>query len=145
MSSWYLELKALHIISVVAWFAGLFYIFRLFVYHHQNSANGPSCQMLSTMERRLLYAIIFPANAMTLLSGTALVSASTGFLAQNWFWAKISLVVFLLLYQLLAWRTFCRFRRGDFYLSEKACRVINEIPTVLLIGIVFLVVLKPWN
>lgn len=144
MSSWYLELKALHIISVVAWFAGLFYIFRLFVYHRQNTNVASNCAMLTTMQRRLLCAIIFPANIMTVLSGAGLVTANPNFLVQTWLWAKISLVILLLIYQLLAWRTFRRFSRGDFYLSEKACRVLNEVPTLLLIGIVSLVILKPW-
>lgn len=143
MSSWYLEFKALHIISVVAWFAGLFYIFRLFVYHRQNTANPHCCDMLTTMERRLLCAIIFPANVMTILSGVSLACINTAFLSQPWFWAKLSFVVFLLGYQLLAWRTYRRFHQRDYYLSEKSCRFINEVPTVILMAIVFLVVLKP--
>lgn len=138
----YRTLIALHIISVVSWFAGLFYIFRLFVYHRQNSENKSVTAVLQTMERRLLKAITVPASVMTLVSGTSLVSLQPEFLLQRWFWFKMALVFLLLCYQALAWRTCFRFRDGIYDLSEAACRVINELPTVVLIGAVFLVIFK---
>lgn len=136
-------LKALHIISVVCWFAGLFYIFRLFVYHRQKCEDGNVTALLHVMERRLLKAIIFPASITTLLSGLSLVSRHPYVLSQPWFWGKMFLILLLLGYQALAWRTCSRFREGHFDLSERSCRIINEIPTLVLIGAVFLVVLKP--
>lgn len=134
---------ALHVISVVCWFAGLFYIFRLFVYHRQHSQNESLCAVFQTMERRLLKAITVPASVMTLLSGGWLVSLRPEFLTQRWFLSKMALVFFLLCYQALAWRTLIRFRDGNYDLSEKACRMINEIPTLILIGAVLLVMFKP--
>lgn len=139
----YLAMKALHIISVVCWFAGLFYIFRLFVYHRQNAGNENITAVLHVMERRLLKAITIPASLMTLFSGAVLVSLQTQFLIQPWFWSKMALVVLLFCYQGLAWRTCFRFRDGNYDLSEKACRIINEVPTLVLIGAVLLVIFKP--
>lgn len=136
-------LKALHIISVVCWFAGLFYIFRLFVYHRQKSEDGSVAALLHVMERRLLKAIILPASITTLLSGLSLISQHPYVLFQPWFWGKMFLILLLLCYQALAWRTCSRFRDGRFDLSERACRIINEVPTIVLIGAVLLVVLRP--
>jgi len=140
----YLELKAIHIISVIAWFAGLFYIFRLYVYHRQNSANDDVSKIFSLMERRLLYFIITPASILTLLSGGYLITLNTAYLGQKWLWLKLLFVGFLLAYQFLSWLTYLRFEKGQFILSEKQCRCINEWPTLVLVVVVFLVVLKPW-
>lgn len=140
----YLGIKSFHIIFVVAWFAGLFYIFRLFVYHRQRSQNLEICDLLCTMERRLLHFIVFPASALTILSGIGMLYLNGSFLQQKWLWLKLILVFALMTYQGLSYWTYVHFRKRDFFLSEKACRFANEIPTLLLIGIVILVVLKPW-
>lgn len=136
-------LKALHLISLVAWFAGLFYIFRLYVYHRANCNEAKLCSVFETMERRLLKAIIYPAMIMTLGTGSSLVFIHPYVLSQPWFWMKMSLVAWLLFYQGLAQFTCLRFQDKDFYLSEARCRLFNELPTLVLIGAVFLVVLKP--
>lgn len=141
---YYLELKAIHIISVIAWFAGLFYIFRLYVYHRQNNENKEACNIFSTMERKLLCFIITPASVLAIMTGTWLVSLNPAYLEQKWLWLKVLFVGLLLSYQLLSWVTYLRFEKGQFMLSEKQCRCINEWPTVVLIVVVFLVVLKPW-
>lgn len=141
---YYLELKAIHIISVIAWFAGLFYIFRLYVYHRQNSENKEACKIFSTMEYKLLCFIITPASILTTVTGTGLVTMNPSYLEQKWLWLKILFVVFLLTYQFISWMTFLRFEKGQFILSEKQCRCINEWPTIVLVVVVFLVVLKPW-
>jgi putative membrane protein len=140
----YLEVKALHIITVVAWFAGLFYIFRLFVYHRKSHANEDVCAVLSIMERKLLRYICLPAMIAVLATGTILVALMPVFMTQKWFWIKIALVALLLAYQGLAELTYQRFSEGRFFLSEKECRFINEFPTLVLMGAVLLVVLKPF-
>lgn len=140
----YLELKSVHIISVIAWFAGLFYIFRLYVYHRQNSDNNEVSKIFSMMERRLLCFIITPASILTLLSGAGLITLNPAYLEQKWLWLKIFFVALLLTYQFLSWFTYRRFLKGQFILSEKQCRCINEWPTLVLIVVVCLVVLKPW-
>ena len=139
----YLWLKALHLIFLVAWFAGLFYIFRLFVYHAKFRDKPEMREAYTLMERKLLYIIMHPAMALTILFGFLLIFQNTVVLRAAWFHAKLFLVLFLVVYQVFAGITHKRFARGDFFLSEKACRVINEVPTLLLIGIVILAVVKP--
>jgi len=141
----YLILKALHLVSMVAWFAGLFYIFRLFVYHRIKHESREACALLCLMEGRLLKAIVLPASISTTGFGTWLLISNPQLLSRTWIWAKLSLVLLLFAYQGLAWVTWKSFQSGRFFLTERACRLINELPTILLIGIVFLAVLKPWS
>lgn len=143
-TEYYLHIKVLHIIAVVAWFAGLFYIFRLFVYHAQKREVAEVCATLSVMEAKLLRIIMLPASVVVAASGTLLAVTLPGTFVSTWFWAKICGVFALFLYQWVAFRTHDRFKKGDIYLTEKQCRLINEVPTLLLFWIVTLVVLKPW-
>jgi protoporphyrinogen IX oxidase len=144
LSQYYFELKALHIIAVIAWFAGLFYIFRLFVYHAHHRGNLEICKVFVTMESKLLRIIMIPASVVVLFSGTALAIALPGTFESTWFYAKLFSVLLLFAYQSLSFVTHRRFSKGDIFLTEKQCRFVNEVPTILLIGIVTLVVLKPW-
>ncbi len=139
----YLWLKALHLIFLVAWFAGLFYIFRLFVYHAKFKDRPEMREAYTLMERKLLYIIMHPAMALTILFGFLLIAQNPAVLSAAWFHAKLLLVLLLIVYQVFAGITHKRFARGDFFLSEKACRIVNEVPTLLLIGIVILAVVKP--
>lgn len=139
----YLWLKAFHIIFMVAWFAGLFYVFRLFVYHAKFKDKPEMRDAYALMEKKLLYIIMHPAMALTILFGFLLVAQNPEILRAHWFHGKLLLVLLLVCYQVFAGITHKRFTRGDFFLSEKACRMINEVPTLLLVGIVILVVVKP--
>ncbi len=139
----YLWLKAFHIIFMVAWFAGLFYIFRLFVYHTKFRDQKNLCEAYGLMERRLLFLIMHPAMLMTIILGILLIALNPAVLRAPWFHAKLGLVLLLIAYQIFAGITCRRFAAGHFFLSEKACRVINEVPTLMLIGIVILAVVKP--
>lgn len=139
----YLWLKAFHIISMVAWFAGLFYIFRLFVYHVKFKDQENMRQSYTLMERKLLYLIMHPALLLTIVFGILLITLNPAVLSAPWFHFKILLALALIAYQTFAGITQKRFSRGDFFLSEKACRIINEVPTLILIGIVILAVVKP--
>jgi putative membrane protein len=139
----YLWLKALHLIFMVAWFAGLFYIFRLFVYHAKFQDRPEMREAYGLMERKLLYLIMHPAMALTILFGFLLITQNPAVLRAPWFHAKLALVFLLVCYQVFCGITYKRFARGDFFLSEKACRIINEVPTLILIGVVILVVVKP--
>ena len=140
----YAWLKAFHLISMVAWFAGLFYIFRLFVYHAKFKENKELCDAYSLMERKLLYIIMHPAMLATIVFGVLLILQNPGFMKMGWLHTKLLLVVFLIGYQIFAGITRRRFAAGNFFLSEKACRMINEIPTLILIGVVILAVVKPF-
>ena len=138
----YLSVKAFHLIFMVAWFAGLFYIFRLFVYHRQKSDHTDICELLSLMEKRLLYYITIPASVVVTLLGTWLLILNPALLSQSWLWLKLFLVLLLFCYQAFSYRIYLRFKSRDFCISEKACRIINEMPTLLLISIVLLAVHK---
>ena len=141
----YKLIRAFHLIAVVAWYAGLFYIFRLFVYHVQNKKNADMARVFEVMEAKLLRIIMIPASVLTLASGLLLAYLLEGTWSSPWFHGKLLGVVFLFLYQGLAFRTHQRFTRSEFFLTETQCRWINEVPTILLIWIVTLAVLKPWS
>ncbi len=140
----YLWIKAFHLIFLVAWFAGLFYIFRLFVYHARFKDNKDMAAAYVLMERKLLTVIMHPAMVLTIIFGFFLVTENPAVILARWFLAKMGLVLVLIGYHLFATVTHRRFAEGDFFLSEKACRMINEIPTLVLIGAVILVVVKPF-
>lgn len=142
MFAMYLYLKSFHIISMVAWFAGLFYIFRLFVYHVKNKDNPQIAKVFETMERKLLYMIMHPAMFLTIFFGVEMLIKNPEILKASWFHIKLLLVLLLIGYQLFSGHVTKRFAKGDFFISQKICRLINEVPTILLIGIVLLVVLK---
>ena len=137
---WY---KALHIIFMVAWFAGLFYIFRLFVYHVKQLDNEVQSAVFTTMESKLLLIIMFPAMLLTLLFGLLMVVMAPTVLVQGWFLLKMAGVLGLIAYQFFAFSVHRQLAEGTKPLSEKACRIINEVPTVLLILIVIMAVVKP--
>ena len=139
----YLWIKAFHIIFMVAWFAGLFYIFRLLVYHVKFKEKPELCEAYATMERKLIYMIMHPAMLLTILFGILLISLNPAVLRAPWFHIKLLLVIILIAYQVFAGITHKRFSRGDFFLSEKACRIINEVPTLVLIGVVIMAIVKP--
>jgi putative membrane protein len=141
-------IKALHIIAVIAWMAGMLYLPRLFVYHCAAEIGSVQSETFKVMERRLLRAIINPAMIATWVFGLALAclgpDSRYGWFASGWLWAKIVLVLALsAVHGLLArWtRDFAHDRNRH---SQKFYRIINEVPTVLMILIVLLVVLKPF-
>jgi putative membrane protein len=136
-------LKALHIIAVIAWMAGMLYLPRLFVYHCEAEPGSKQSETFKVMERRLLRAIINPAMIATWLLGLGLAFQG-GWFAAHWLQAKLVLVLALSgIHGLLArWvRDFAADRNQK---SQRFYRVINEIPAVLLVGIVILAVVKPF-
>ncbi len=139
----YLWLKAFHIIFMVAWFAGLFYIFRLFVYHIQNWEDPREAKTFSLMERRLIYIIMYPAMILTLVFGFLMVAMAPSIMAQTWFIIKLAGVMGLMAYHFFATSIHTKMLDGKRPLSEKMCRIVNEVPTVLLIIIVIMVVIRP--
>ena len=139
-----LYLKAFHIIFVVAWFAELFYIFRLFVYHVKFREKPELCQAYEQMERKLIYMIGHPAMGFTLLTGIWMIVKNPALLQEKWLHFKFLGVVCLMAYQIFSGITRRQFVRRNFFLSEKTCRIVNEVPTFLLVLIVILVVVKPF-
>lgn len=139
---YYFILKALHIIAVIAWLAGMLYLPRLFVYHAGVATGSGESEMLKTMERRLLRCIVNPAMAASYLFGIALV-IETDAMKEGWLHTKLALVILLTVTHHLLARYYKAFRDDRNTKSAAYFRVLNEIPTALMIGIVFLVVLKP--
>lgn len=140
----FLWVKALHIIAMVAFFAGLFYIFRLYVYHIETTSEEVKKQ-LEIMEERLLRIIINPALIATLLFGIWLVTLRWPLIMrEGWFHAKLLLVLLLFGYHGMAAATRKKLKAGTCKLTSKQARMINELPTVLLILIVILAVVKPF-
>lgn len=142
-----LWLKAFHIIFVVTWFAGLFYLPRLFVYHAEASELAVR-ERLKVMQRRLLM-MTHIGGVLAVMLGLALLGwwqqHAPGYVAHNyWMQAKLVLVLLLVAYHLMLVRLTSQFARDDIRHSSRWLRLFNEIPSLLLIAIVVLVVVKPF-
>ncbi len=139
----YLWVKALHIIAVIAWMAGMLYLPRLFVYHCAAEPGSVQSETFKVMERRLLRAIINPAMVLAWILGLALVT-DLGVWSESWMHAKLAVAIGLSTFH----GYFARWRRDfdhdDNRHSARFYRYMNEIPTVFMIAIVLLVVLKPF-
>ncbi|CEG57005.1 CopD family protein [Legionella fallonii] len=139
-----LFVKSFHIIALVAWFAGLFYLPRLFVYH-ADAKDHISLERFKVMERRLYYGITWPAAVVTTLLGAWLICYNPSYyLKAAWMHAKLSLVFFVCIYHLLCGHYLKSFAIDKNVKSALFFRVFNEVTIFLLIGIVILVVAKPF-
>ncbi|ODT72709.1 MAG: TIGR00701 family protein [Pelagibacterium sp. SCN 63-23] len=141
MIEWF---KALHVISVIAWMAGLFYLPRLFVYHADSAIGSVQSETFKVMERRLLRAITTPAMIATWIFGLAMVFHGLVDWGSIWPWVKAILVLAMSGYHGLLARHTKIFARDANDRQAKYFRMINEVPTVLMIGIVIMVVVKPF-
>jgi putative membrane protein len=138
-----LWIKALHVIAVIAWMAGLLYLPRLFVYHAQAEAGSKQAETFKAMENRLLRIIMNPAMIVVWITGP-LLAWRQGMYMDRWLWAKVALVALLTWYHhaLGVWRKdFAADRNAR---DHRFYRVINEVPTLLMVGIVVLVIVKPF-
>jgi putative membrane protein len=142
--SFMLWLKALHIVFVITWFAGLFYLPRLFVYHAALEASDRAgAERFKIMERRL-FAMMTVGGVLALVFGMATLMQVPGFLQTGWMHAKLTLVAGLIGYHVWCHRLLLRFRQDRNQRSERWYRGFNEVPTLFLFGIVILVVVKPF-
>jgi putative membrane protein len=138
-------LKVVHILAVISWMAGLFYLPRLFVYHVENEEKKDLIEVFKVMERRLLRAIMRPAAAVSSVAGALLIHLGGWDQSMPvWLWLKILLVLAMLAFHGLLERHAVSLREGRETRNGRYFRVINEVPTVLLIGIVILVIIKPF-
>jgi len=141
----HLWIKALHIISVIAWLAGLLYLPRLFVYHAGAASGSALAETFKVMERRLLRAIMNPAMITVLVTGSLLVANLAGAdWGAGWLLGKLSGVVGLLVMHVLMARWLRAFAKDGNTRTGKFYRVVNEVPTVLMIAIVALTVVRPF-
>ena len=143
MAFWLPLLKAVHIMAVISWMAGLLYLYRLYVYHRAETEPVVMARF-RVMERRLWLAITVPAAWLAVLTGLGMIALLPCFyLPQGWLTVKLALAAALLAVHFLAGRYRRQFLEQPFPLSEKAFRFLNEAPTVLMIAIVLLVVFQP--
>ena len=136
-------IKALHVIAVISWMAGMLYLPRLFVYHCEAEVGSKQSETFKIMERRLLKAIINPAMIIAWLAGLYLAWSGQWF-ASGWFHGKLLLVLVMSAVHGFFVRWVKAFAADRNVKSQKFYRVINEVPTVLMIGIVILVIVKPF-
>jgi putative membrane protein len=142
-----LTVKALHIIFVVSWFAGLFYMVRLFIYHVEAQAKSDvEKEILSNqfviMEKKLWWIITTPAMVLTVIFGTWMVILNPSYLYAPWFQIKLVFVLLLLIYHFLCQNIMVKFKQNIFNWKSTQLRLWNELATLFLVAIVFLVVLK---
>ncbi len=142
--NFYLLFKSLHLISVISWMAGLLYLPRIFVYHAENGSEKKASEIFKTMERKLFFYIMYPAMILSWIFGLILIH-SIGFqqIVQTWMLLKIVFVIILTIYHFYLGKILAQFKIDQNLHSHKFYRFINEIPTLLLILIVFVVVFKP--
>ena len=140
----YLFFKSLHLISVISWMAGLLYLPRIFVYHAQNNSEPIISEVFKVMEKKLFFYIMTPAMILSWLFGLLLIH-EIGFeqLGQTWMVLKLVFVILLTIYHFYLGTILNQFKLNLNQHSHKFFRYINEIPTILLILIIFVVIFKP--
>ena len=143
MSNAYLWIKVLHILAVISWMAGMLYLPRLFVYHAEAPRGSAQALTFAVMERRLMRTIMLPALLVTWASGLTL-AIEAGFLHEGWFQAKFTLVIGLSALHGYFAKVRKDWRRRQTGMTHVFSVIVNEVPTILMAGIVFLVVFKPF-
>ena len=142
--NYYLLFKSLHLIAVISWMAGLLYLPRIFVYHAENNTEKNTSKTFKSMERRLMFFIMTPAMILSWFFGIFLILINGISITPNlWVQAKLFLVVLLTIYHLFLGYYLRKFAMDENEKTAKFFRIINEIPTVLLILIIFVIIYKP--
>ena len=140
----YLLFKSLHLIAIISWMAGLLYLPRIFVYHAENINDQNSTNIFKIMERKLYFFIMMPAMFLSWLFGLILISI-LGFdiLSMMWLQIKLIFVILLTFYHFYLGYLLSKFKLDQNTKTSRFFRIINEVPTILLILIVFIVIFKP--
>ncbi len=142
--NYYLLFKSLHLIAVISWMAGLLYLPRIFVYHAENNTEKNTSETFKIMERRLMFYIMTPAMILSWFFGIFLILINEISITLNlWVQTKLFLVVLLTIYHLFLGYYLKKFALDENKKSAKFFRIINEIPTILLILIIFVIIYKP--
>ena len=142
--NYYLLFKSLHLIAVISWMAGLLYMPRIFVYHVENYQKKETAEIFETMEKKLYFYIMRPAMIVSWLFGIILIY-QIGFdsISQLWLQIKLLLVIILTVYHEFLGKCLVSLKNGSNTKTSKFFRIINEIPTILLILTIFIVIFKP--
>ena len=140
----YLLFKSLHLIAVVSWMVGLLYLPRIFVYHVENIEKKESIEIFKVMEKKLYFYIMYPAMVLSWIFGLMLISI-IDFSSLSFLWLKLKLlfVVLLTIYHFYLGKCLKKLKEDTNNTTSKFFRIINELPTILLILIVFIVIFKP--
>lgn len=145
MMSWYRPILALHVIAIISWMAGILYLYRLLVYASENGNDHEKVRsLLKIMSRRLLKAITLPAMVVSWLAGLTMISLNSGLLHSTWFLIKLIAVIALSAATMTAAKQVRLFQEDKEIFSGKKFRFLNEVPTLLMIIIVVMVIVRPW-
>ena len=145
MIAWYRPILALHVIAIISWMAGILYLYRLLIYASESGQKAGEVQdLLRIMAQRLLKIITVPAMLVSWLAGIAMISLNPALFGQSWFIVKFLSVLGMTAFTMLASKQVRLFREGAPIYKSKTLRYLNEGPTVLMIIIVCMVILKPW-
>lgn len=136
-------IKSLHIISVISWMVGLLYLPRLYLYHNRSKYLGETDKTFIIMECRLLKIIMFPSLILTYIFGAILIYQNSYFLQEKYFLLKLALVLILTFFHIYLSILYIDFKKGYRYKKDNFYKIINEIPTLLMVSIIFLVIIKP--
>jgi putative membrane protein len=140
----YRVFMAFHVISIISWMAGILYLYRILVYSAEQGRRDESVtKLLETMGARLYKYITVPAMSLSWVFGIAMIWLNLEILSQGWFHVKLAAVIIMSALTGYAGKLVARYRQGTFDLTSKRVRILNEIPTLLMIIIVFMVILKP--
>ncbi len=140
---YYLYIKAFHIISIIAWMVSLLYLPRLFVYHSQVLRDTKTYEIFLLMEKRLIYLISLPSFLLSSFFGAILIYENNMLIYENYFLLKVFCICLLIIYHYVLILFYIKFKKKDNINTSKFYKVLNEIPTLLMIIIILLVVLKP--
>jgi putative membrane protein len=142
--NYFLLFKSLHLISVISWMAGLLYLPRIFVYHSETVNNEEKKETFQTMEKRLFFYIMNPAMILSWLFGVLLIYISgIEIFTYLWMQLKLTMVLSLTIYHFFLFSCLKGFHQNSSKYSPKFYRILNEVPTLFLIGIIFVAVFKP--
>ena len=128
----------------MTWFAALFYIFRLYVYHVENQGNPSFVKVVEVMEKKLYYGIAWPSLILVTGMGVTLLVMNPGLLVFKWLHIKFLFLLLLFAYHFYSGHIRKEFARGNLKLTSRQCRLINEVPTVVLLVVIPLAILKPF-
>ena len=138
-----LWIKAVHVMAIISWMAGLLYVYRLFVYHAMET-EAVVRDRLQLMERRLLNGITTPASVVSLVTGVSMLVMQPAYLTQPWMHAKLAFVLGLFAMNGVAYRFRRKLIADSTSVPHQTFRLLNEVPTLLMIGIVIMIIVRPW-
>ncbi len=138
-----LWIKSLHVMAIISWMAGQLYIYRLFVYHAMET-EAVVMERFQVMERRLLNGITTPAGVISVITGVAMLVMEPTLMTQPWMHAKLAFAVGLLVMNGLCYRYRAQLIRAPQETPHKTFRLLNEVPTLLMMGIVIMIIVRPW-